>query len=56
MRALWAARLRQAIFEELGVGQRFDARDIEGVWEALGRDSPEGLDAWLGMENQEEKS
>jgi len=48
-----AGKLRQAIFEQLRVDQQFETTDIEGVWEALGRERPEDFDTWLGRENEE---
>lgn len=44
-------KLRLAILARLESRPRFDRSDIEGVWESLGREQPEGLDAWFKGEN-----
>jgi len=46
-------KLRQAILKRLESMRRFDCSDIEGVWESLGRERPEGLDTWFRGENPE---
>jgi RNA polymerase sigma-70 factor len=43
-------KLRSAIVAELRERRGLSVRDIEAAWEALGRERPEGLDAWLGPE------
>ena len=46
-------RLRSAILSRLKDSSGLEEYDVEGVWEALGRDQPEGLESWLGKENEE---
>ena len=46
-------RLRAAILGRLRDSSGLEEYDVDGVWEALGRDQSEGLESWLGKENEE---